>query len=184
MKRLFKSEFVLRSKIPRGVPAAISMLTRYIIVAFGVYIALAAAGVDLGQFGLIAGALGVGIGFGLQNVVYNFISGLIISFERPIHVGDTIEVGTLMGNVTEIGVRSSKLKTFDGSEVIVPNGNLISKEVINWTLSDQRRRLMIKIRTDYNAEPQKVLKIIREASQEALKYIKRAPGYGTFRWIW
>jgi len=166
-KKLFSSEFVLRSKIPRGVPAAISMLARYIIVTFGVYIALAAAGVDLGQFGLIAGALGVGIGFGLQNVVYNFISGLIISFERPIHVGDVIEVGSLMGEVTEIGVRSSKVMTYDGSEVIVPNGNIISHEVINWTLSNQRRRLKILIRTDYNADPQRVLKIIRE---EAEKY--------------
>ncbi|MEA3476712.1 MAG: mechanosensitive ion channel [Bacteroidota bacterium] len=165
-KKLFKSNFILRSKIPRGVPAAISMLARYIIVVFGVYIALAAAGVDLGQFGLIAGALGVGIGFGLQNVVYNFISGLIISFERPIHVGDTIEVGTLMGRVTEIGVRSSKVMTFDGSEVIVPNGNLISKEVVNWTLSDQKRRLMIKVRTDYNADPQRVLSIIRKEAEK------------------
>jgi small-conductance mechanosensitive channel len=184
IKKLFKSEFILRSKIPRGVPAAISMLTRYIIVAFGVYIALVAAGVDLGQFGLIAGALGVGIGFGLQNVVYNFISGLIISFERPIHVGDTIEVGTLMGNVTEIGVRSSKVKTFDGSEVIVPNGNLISKEVINWTLSDQKRRLKIIIRTDYNADPNLVLKIIREEAEKYTNTLKEPPvmvlfdGYG------
>jgi potassium efflux system protein len=184
IKKLFKSEFILRSKIPRGVPAAISMLTRYIIVAFGVYIALVAAGVDLGQFGLIAGALGVGIGFGLQNVVYNFISGLIISFERPIHVGDTIEVGTLMGNVTEIGVRSSKVKTFDGSEVIVPNGNLISNEVINWTLSDQKRRLKIIIRTDYNADPNLVLKIIREEAEKYTNTLKEPPvmalfdGYG------
>ena len=184
IKKLFQSEFILRLKIPRGAPAAISMLTRYIIVAFGVYLALAAAGVDLGKFGLIAGALGVGIGFGLQNVVYNFISGLIISFERPIHVGDTIEVGTLMGNVTEIGVRSSKVKTFDGSEVIVPNGNLISKEVINWTLSDQKRRLKIIIRTDYNADPNLVLKIIREETEKYPNTLKEPPvmalfdGYG------
>jgi small-conductance mechanosensitive channel len=99
-------------------------------------------------------------------------------------VGDTIEVGTLMGNVTEIGVRSSKVKTFDGSEVIVPNGNLISKEVINWTLSDQKRRLKIIIRTDYNADPKMVLKIIREETEKYPNTLKEPPimalfdGYG------
>jgi small-conductance mechanosensitive channel len=162
VKQLFNQSWVEKLKLPKGLPGAVSMVTRYIVVAFGIYIALSAAGVDLGKFGLIAGALGVGIGFGLQNVVYNFISGLIIAFERPINVGDTIEVGTLMGTVTEVGVRASKVKTFDGSEVIIPNGNVISREVINWTLSDQKRRLMIPVKTVMEADPRQVLKILKE----------------------
>jgi len=166
IKQLFNQPWMEKTKLPKGLPGAISMVTRYIIVAFGVYIALTAAGVDLSRFGLLAGALGVGIGFGLQNVVYNFISGLIISFERPINVGDTVEVGTLMGVVTEVGVRASKVKTFDGSEVIVPNGNIISKEVINWTLSDQKRRLKLQIKTVLNADPRVVLKILHEQAEK------------------
>ena len=167
VRKFFMQDYPMLTRLPKGIPAAISMISRYIIVTFGIYIAMSAAGVDLGKFGLIAGALGVGIGFGLQNVVYNFISGLIITIERPIHVGDTVEVGNLMGNVTEIGVRASKVKTFDGSEVIVPNGNIISKEVINWTLSDQKRRLKILVKTEMGADPRKVLEIM---SHEASKH--------------
>jgi len=110
----------------------------------------------------MAGALGVGIGFGLQGIVSNFIAGLVLSYERPIHVGDTIEVNTLMGNVTEIGVRASKVQTFDGSEVIVPNNELISKQVINWTLSNEQRRLKIQVRTSLDADPRVVMKLLRE----------------------
>ena len=146
----------------RGMPQAISMTLRYIIIGFGIYMALLAAGVDLGKFGLLAGALGVGIGFGLQSIVYNFIAGLIISYEKTLHVGDTVEVDTLLGNVTEIEVRASKILTFDGSEVIVPNGNLISNQVINWTLSDQQRRLNVQIRTSLDADPRHIIKIVKE----------------------
>lgn len=162
VKVLFQDEFLKKSKIPRGVPEAISMTLRYVIIGFGFYLAISAAGVDLSKFSLIAGALGVGIGFGLQNIVANFIAGLVLSYERPIHVGDTIEVEQLMGNVTEIGVRSSKIKTFDGSEVIVPNGNLIANQVINWTLSDQRRRLTIPVRTSLEADPSQIIKLLKE----------------------
>lgn len=162
VKVIFADDWVYRSKIPRGVPQAISMTLRYIIIGFGIYLALTAAGVELNKFGLIAGTLGVGIGFGLQGVVYNFIAGLILSYERPIHVGDTIQLNTLMGVVTEIGVRASNVRTYDGSEVIVPNSELISKQVINWTLSNEQRRLKIEVRTSLNADPRVVMKLLRE----------------------
>ena len=162
VKVIFADDWVRRSKIPRGMPEAISMTLRYFITGFGIYLALLFAGINLNNFGLMAGALGVGIGFGLQGIVSNFIAGLVLSYERPIHVGDTIEVNTLMGNVTEIGVRSSKILTFDGSEVIIPNSNLITNDVINWTLSNQQRRLKILIRTSLEAEPRHVIKILKE----------------------
>lgn len=148
-------------KSTRGLPNAFSMVIRYMVVTLGVYVALAAAGINLSEFGLMAGALGVGLGFGLQNILHNLVSGLIVSFERPIHVGDTIQVDTLHGVVTEIGVRSSKIRTFDGSEVILPNGDLLSKQVINWTLSDQKRRIEIKVRTSLNANPHEVIKLLK-----------------------
>ncbi len=162
VKVILTDDYIKRSRIPRGIPEAISMTLRYIIIGFGVYLALSAAGVDLDKFGLIAGALGVGIGFGLQGIVYNFIAGLVLSYERPFHVGDTIEVNNLMGNVTEIGVRSSKILTFDGSEVIVPNGTLLSDQVINWTLSNQQRRLKIPVRTSLEANPRTIIDMLRQ----------------------
>lgn len=161
VKNIFKDEWVVNSRLPRGTAEAMSMLLRYIIVAFGVYLALDAIGINMDKFGFMAGALGVGIGFGLQNVVLNFIAGLILSFEQPIHVGDVIEVDQDIGRVMEIGVRASKIMTWDGSEVIIPNGALISNRVVNWTLTDQKRRLVIPIRTAFDANPKEVIEILK-----------------------
>jgi small-conductance mechanosensitive channel len=166
IKTLLETELFPRVKLPRGVPGAISMITGYVIVAYGIYLALAAAKVDLGKFGLMAGALGVGIGFGLQNIVANFIAGLILAFERPIQVGDTIEAGTVMGDVKHIGVRACTIRTFDGSEVMIPNGNLIANDVINWTLSDRKKRRDIFVSVAYGNNPHKVLEIIKKVGEE------------------
>ncbi|MCB2209174.1 MAG: mechanosensitive ion channel [Bacteroidetes bacterium] len=177
---LLEKELFPRIQMPRGIPGAISMIIRYIIVGFGFYFVLSAAGIDLGRFGLIAGALGVGIGFGLQNVVYNFIAGLVLAFERPIQVGDVIEVGTLMGTVTSIGVRSSHVSTFDGSEVIVPNGNLISKEVTNWTLSDRKKRREIQVGVAYGSNPHQVLEILSKAASQHVNVLETPSPWATF----
>ena len=150
----------------RGVSNAVSTTAHYAILILGFLLALAAAGFDLSRVTLLAGAFGVGIGFGLQNVVNNFVSGLILLFERPIQVGDTIEVGGLLGDVRRIGPRSSTVRTFDGAEVIVPNGMLISDQVINWTLSDRRRRVTVGVGVAYGTDPEQVLEILREAAQE------------------
>lgn len=160
VKELVNDNVFPTGKSTRGLPNAFSMVIRYMVVTLGVYVALSAAGINLSEFGLMAGALGVGLGFGLQNILHNLVSGLIVSFERPIHVGDTVQVDTLHGTVTEIGVRSSKIRTFDGSEVILPNGDLLSKQVINWTLTDQKRRIEIKIRTSYDANPREVIDLL------------------------
>ena len=151
-------------KLPKGVPAAISFVIRYMIIGFGIILALSALGVDMGKFNLMAGALGLGIGFGLQNVISNFISGLILVFERPILPGDTVEVDNLLGKVESIGVRSSSIRTFDGSEVVVPNNNLISNDLINWTLSDNRRRVEIIVGTSYGSDPNVVLDVLKNAA--------------------
>jgi small-conductance mechanosensitive channel len=159
---LLEEDILVRMKLPRGVPAAISMLTNYAIIALGLVIAFSAAGIELNKFAIMFGALGVGIGFGLQNIVNNFISGLILIFERPIQLRDTVAQGSLYGTVTRIGIRSSTIRTFDGAEVIVPNANLISNEVTNWTLSDRRRRIQILVGVAYGTDPEKVIKILRE----------------------
>jgi small-conductance mechanosensitive channel len=163
--RFILDEDVLpRFKLRRGVAGAISIMVHYALIGFGLVIAFAAAGIELSQFALMAGALGVGIGFGLQNVVNNFISGLILIFERPIQRGDTIQLTDLMGKVKRIGIRSSTIRTFDGAEVIVPNGNLVSAEVTNWTLSDKLRRIDVTVGVAYGTDPKKVIEILeREA---------------------
>jgi small-conductance mechanosensitive channel len=117
---------------------------------------------ELNKFTLVTGALGVGVGFGLQNIVNNFASGLILLFERPIRVGDTVEMKWLVGIVKRIGARSSTIQTGEDAEVIVPNSNLISNEVINWTLSSVRRRVNISVGVAYGAEPERVLSLLIE----------------------
>jgi len=162
-----------RLPLARGVPQTLSMLINYTILSLGFLAAMAAAGIELSQFTIVLGALGVGIGFGLQNVVNNFISGLILIFERPIKVGDTVEVGPLLGQVRRIGIRASTIRTYDGAEVIVPNGDLISKEVVNWTLSDQLRRIEVLVGVAYGTDPERVLGLLVETARahaKALKY--------------
>ena len=128
---------------------------------------------DLSKFNLMAGALGLGIGFGLQNVISNFVSGLILVFERPILVGDTVEVNNLLGTVNRIGVRSSNISTFDGAEVVVPNSNLISNDLINWTLSSNLKRIEILIGVAYGTNPNEVLKILKEVVHEEENILKQ-----------
>lgn len=151
-------------KLPKGIPSAISLVVRYFIIAFGFVLALSALGIDLGKFNLMAGALGLGIGFGLQTVISNFVSGLILIFERPILPGDTVEVNDLLGTVKRIGVRSSTISTFDGAEVVVPNNNLVADDLINWTLSDNIKRIEILIGTTYGSDPNEILKILSDVA--------------------
>ena len=128
-------------------------------------LALSVAGIDLSSFSLMAGALGIGIGFGLQNIISNFVSGLILVFERPLQEGDVVEVNSLLGIVKNIGVRSSNIRTYTGSEVVVPNEALISKELINWTLSDPNKRLEITVGVDYGTDPKLVIKLLKAAAE-------------------
>ncbi len=161
-------KFFLRGDIvsgmKKGVPGAISLMLRIIIITIGFLFAIAAAGIKMEKLTILLGAFGVGIGFGLQNIFNNLISGIILAFERPINKGDIIEVGAVMGIVKEIGIRASVIKTYDGSEVIVPNGNLISNELINWTLSDQRRRGEVLLGVAFGTDPQRVLDLLLEAA--------------------
>ena len=146
--------------LPRGVPAAISTGVHYVILLIGFTLAIGAAGIDLSRFSLLAGAFGVGIGFGLQNVVNNFVSGLILLFERPVQTGDTIEVGALTGEVQRIGIRSSTVRTAEGADVIVPNASLISERVVNWTFSDRQRRADVNVGVAYGTDPEQVIALL------------------------
>ena len=111
---------------------------------------------------IIFSAFSVGIGFGLQNIFNNLVSGVILLFEREVQIGDIIEVGDLMGTVNSMGIRSSHIRTFEGAEVIVPNGLLISKEVVDWTLSDKSRRIEIISGVAYGSDVHLVKKLLME----------------------
>lgn len=136
------------------------LLVRLTIWILGFFIAVAAAGIPLDKLSIMIGALGVGIGFGLQNIVNNLVSGVIIAFERPIQVGDLIEVGGKMGIVKEIGVRSSKINNNEGADIIVPNGDLLSQHLINWTMQDRNKQVEFMIGMPYDADIKKVKTII------------------------
>jgi small-conductance mechanosensitive channel len=121
---------------------------------------------ELTNLSIVLGAFSVGIGFGLQNIFNNMVSGLILAFERPINVGDTVEVGQLMGTVKNIGLRASRVKSFEGAEMIVPNGMLISDILINWTLSDSDRRMDIRVGVAYGTDPREVVRILKEVAMQ------------------
>jgi small-conductance mechanosensitive channel len=161
---VLRDEVLPKMDLPRGVGNSVSTLTYYGVLTIGVMIALVAAGFHLSELAFVVGALGVGIGFGLQNVVNNFVSGLILMFERPIQPGDVIEVSGTSGKVREIGMRATTLTTFEGADVVVPNGTLLSEKLINWTLSDMNRRLDVNVGVAYGSDPKRVLALLEEVA--------------------
>ncbi len=154
-----------RTHITRGMSYAISSLLNYVVIALGFVLALGSLGVDPTKVTVLAGALGVGIGFGLQGIVNNFVSGLILLFERPIHVGDIVEVGDLAGEVSRIGIRASTVRTWQGAEIIVPNAQLVAERVTNWTLSDRTRRIDLPVGVNYASEPSKVVALLEAVAR-------------------
>ena len=157
---IMEEDIYPRANLARGLPYAISTMLHYVILLIGFFFAVAAMGIDMTKFTILAGAFGVGLGFGLQNIVNNFVSGIILLFERPVNVGDMIQVGNRDGELRRIGMRASVIRTLEGSEVIVPNGHLISEEVLNWTLSDQQRRLEVSVGVAYGTDPERVIEIL------------------------
>ncbi|HTJ12134.1 MAG TPA: mechanosensitive ion channel domain-containing protein [Dinghuibacter sp.] len=140
---------------------AIALMARLGILTIGFLIAVGAAGIPLEKISFIIGALGVGIGFGMQTIVNNLVSGIILTFERPIQVGDQIDVAGKSGVVKEIGIRASKISNFEGADIIIPNGDLLSQTLTNWTLHNRNRRTAMTIRTDREADLNKVTDLIR-----------------------
>jgi len=156
---------LLRDVLPRynagkGVQLSITRLAHYAILTCGFLIMLRVLGFQLKQLTLLGGALGVGIGFGLQAIVNNFASGLILLFERPIKVGDSIQVGTEWGEVKQLGLRATIIQTFDNAEIVIPNSDLITGQVTNWTLGDRKVRVKIPVGVAYGTDVGKVMKIL------------------------
>ncbi|MBW1750250.1 MAG: mechanosensitive ion channel family protein, partial [Deltaproteobacteria bacterium] len=155
-----------RYNIDKGVQLSITRLVHYAILLIGCIILIRVMGANLTKLTILGGALSVGIGFGLQAIVNNFASGLILLFERPIKVGDTIEIGTDMGEVKKLGLRSTIIQTFDNAEIVIPNSDLIAGQVTNWTLAERKARVKIPVGVAYGSDIPKVLEILLAVAGE------------------
>ncbi len=162
IKIVLEKDVLTKVNLAKGLPHTIAVMVKYSLVTIGILLAITAVGMPLSSLTVLAGAFGVGIGFGLQNIFNNIVSGFILLFERPIQIGDTIEVGQLIGKVKSIGIRASNVKTFDGADIIVPNGDLVSNQVVNWTLSDQKRRIEVLAGVAYGSDPHKVKELFEK----------------------
>jgi small-conductance mechanosensitive channel len=160
IQAILLDEIMPRNNIDLGVQLSITRLVHYTILLIGFLVLLQVMGVSLTKLTILGGALGVGIGFGLQTIVNNFASGLILLFERPLKVGDTIELGTEMGVVKHLGLRSTIIKTFDNAEIVVPNSDLVSAQVTNWTLAERKARVKVPIGVAYGSDINQVLQIL------------------------
>jgi small-conductance mechanosensitive channel len=157
---LLQEEIYPRVAPERALPYAVSTLVHYGLVLAGFLLGLAALGVDLTKITIVAGALGVGVGFGLQNLVNNFVSGLVVLSERRINVGDSVQIGDVGGVVQQLGIRACTVRTWEGAEVIVPNASLVTEKVANWTLSDQLRRVDVPVGVAYGTAAEKVTEVM------------------------
>lgn len=167
VRQVLGEQLAARPTLPRGVASSVASLSYCALLVLGFLVALSAAGFKVSQLALVFGALGVGIGFGLQGIVNNFVSGLVLMVERPLRPGDAVEVGAVAGRVQAIGLRATVIRTFDGAEVIVPNGTLISSSLLNWTLGDASRRIEVDVGVAYGSDPAQVLALLQAAAHGA-----------------
>ena len=186
--RVASAQIFSRVTIDEGTQYTLSRISHYVIMVIGAVVAFQFIGIDLTGLAVILGFLSVGIGFGLQNITSNFVAGLILLFERPIKVGDRIIVDEQEGDVIEIKMRSTTIRTLNNIAVIVPNSNFVSSTVVNWSYGDRRVRLEIEVGVSYGSDLDAVLKVLKEVGGEHPEVLKLpAPdvlhtGFGDSAW--
>jgi len=166
LERIIVQKLLVRTGMEIGNRKATGIIFRYVLLVIGVIIILQTTGIDLTILNVLAGTLGIGVGFGLQNIVNNFISGLIILVERPIKVGDRIEIGDVHGRVIHLGARSATILTNDNISIIVPNQKFVTENIINWSHTDDKRRFIIPVTVALDNDPYLVEKLLIEAAKE------------------
>lgn len=183
VRYILEKEVFRRTNLKQGVPNTILLMIKFTITLLGILLAFSAAGIQMDKLAIAMGALGVGIGFGLQNIISNFISGIILALERPITIGDLIEIPEVSGVVRDIGIRASIVRTWDGSDVVVPNAELISNKLTNWTFYDRLRRVKIEIRVPFNVDTEAVSKLLLEIASKVPEVMKKPAPYLNFKGI-
>ncbi|GAB4280125.1 MAG: hypothetical protein Kow0029_24440 [Candidatus Rifleibacteriota bacterium] len=166
IQRILDEEVYPRKKVEPGVGISINRLIHYTFVIIGIVVALSTIGIGLQSLAVLMGAFGIGIGFGLQNIVNNFASGLILLFERSIKVGDVVQINGEWGKIKNLGLRATVVETFSKSELIVPNSDLVSNTVTNWTLTDRQIRLIIPVGVAYGSDISLVTSVLTRVAQE------------------
>ncbi|MFT5702628.1 MAG: potassium efflux system protein, partial [Desulforhopalus sp.] len=166
VQKLLIDEILFQRRMEKGARISIARLVHYIIVVVGFLIAISTLGIELSKLTIMLSALGVGIGFGMQGIVNNFVSGLVLLFEQPIRVGDLIEIEGIWAEIKGIGIRSTIVRTFDHADLIIPNADLISNKVINWTLGDRQARLIIPVGVAYGSDVELVMATLIECAEE------------------
>lgn len=175
VRKALNRKILRRFKIDEGTSYTLSRITQYVIITIGALISFQFVGIDLSGLAVVFGLLSVGIGFGLQNITSNFISGLIILFERPISVGDRVTVSNVEGDVTEINIRATKVRTVNNVSIIVPNSEFVSKDVINYSHGDPTYRLDINVGVSYGSDLETVLKAMKEVADENKHVLQKPP---------
>jgi potassium efflux system protein len=180
LQGLLMRDTAVRKKMEPGEKQSLATLIHYALVFVGLLLALAVLGIDLTQITIMLGALGVGIGFGLQQIVNNLVCGIILLIERPIRVGEYIEHGGQWAEVKKIGLRATRVLTFDRADIWIPNGDLITREVINWTFSDRFARLKLPVGVAYGTDTDLVLNILMEVANEDKAVVQYPAPYAFF----
>ncbi|MCW9705685.1 mechanosensitive ion channel family protein [Fodinibius salsisoli] len=173
VRRQLSNRVLKRFKIDSGTSYTLSRISQYLIITIGVLVSFNFVGINLSSLTVIFGLLSVGIGFGLQNVTSNFISGLIILFERPISVGDRVIVNEIEGDVMEINIRSTMVRTVNNISIIVPNSAFVSEDVVNYSHGDPTYRLDINVGVSYNSDLDTVLKALKEVADHNESVMRR-----------
>ena len=188
LQKVMKNKILTRFRIDQGTQYTLFRISHYIIMIIGCLFAFQFVGIDLSGLAVIVGLLSVGIGFGLQNVTSNFISGLILLFERPIKIGDRITVGHTEGDVIAINMRSTTIRSLNNISIIVPNTEFISSQVINWSHGDPKVRLDVQVGVSYNSDLDAVIQALREVAEESPNVLKHPvpdvlfSGFGDSSW--
>ncbi len=188
VRRALNRRILRRFKIDEGTSYTLSRISQYSIIVIGALISFQFIGVDLSGLAVIFGLLSVGIGFGLQNITSNFISGLIILFERPISVGHRVMVGDIEGDVTEINIRATKIRTMNNISIIVPNSEFVSQNVINYSHGDPTFRVDVEVGVAYGSDLETVLQCLQEVGEENSTVLKNPEpqvhltGFGDSAW--
>lgn len=180
-RRVLLRQILGKTTLDLGIQHAVATFTQYFVVVVGFMVGLPTVGIDLSALTFIAGAVGVGVGFGLQNVTNNFISGIIILFERPIKIGDRIEVGEVNGDVVHIAARSTTVRTNDNIAIIIPNSSFISSNVINWSHGDSKVRFRVPVGVDYDSDIRLVERLLLEVAKENENVLEDPPPRVVFK---